>query len=304
MSQVQYEASGSEVSKVESDIAQTVNLADTVVNLIREPIVLLYQNISKKKALHASLGIWKDEALDDAGQCRIPVLLEEGLEAHLVQTDGVIECLAKEPTSGPQERQKFRLSWGNNNNLRKSGKSPSLPPGMACWAYFLHSLGIRPGMSVVGWRPLTDGLISTQNGGVEMEIDGSALCHLINLYSISPQPDRRRRRVLRLLPNQSVPKSHTFSFGKLGWDTINDQLHAHFTPGVETKLNAAKQPFGEQGSLLEPGTIMASYLSTLEYGASDQQFHLPSPQDPLHKRIASLTRCLRELRTKSHGLLY
>lgn len=50
--------SGSDVSKVESDILQTINLADTVVTLVREPISLLYNNISKAKKLKQNLGAW------------------------------------------------------------------------------------------------------------------------------------------------------------------------------------------------------------------------------------------------------
>ncbi|KAF5579659.1 PFS domain protein [Fusarium subglutinans] len=261
MSQIQYEASGSEVSKVESDIAQTVNLADTVVNLIREPIVLLYQNISKKKALHASLGIWKDEALDDEGRCRIPVMHKKGIEDHLVETNGIVESVLKREASPvPKDRQMFRFSWAKNNNLIPSRKSPTLSPGTACWAYFLHSLGIRPGMKVVGWRPVTGGYINTQNGGIEMEVDGAALCHVINLYSVLPVADNWGHRLIKILPDPDVPNSCTFAFGKLAWDTVDGHIHAHFTAGVEDELGATKQPFGEQGSFMEPGTVMASYL--------------------------------------------
>ncbi|KAF5536834.1 PFS domain-containing protein [Fusarium napiforme] len=266
-SNIQYEASGSEVSKVESDIAQTVNLADTVVNLIREPVVLLYQNISKKRALHASLGIWRDEAPDDAGQYRIPVMLENGLEAQLVRTDGIIDCRSSNTTSlVPQERRMFRLSWGRKGNSSQVQKPQTPPLGSACWAYFLHSLGVRPGMNVLGWRPSTDGYISTQNGGVEMEIDGSALCHIINLYAKLPEGDCWGERPIRIRPDLGVPKSCTFPSGKLAWEAVNDQLHAHFTPGVEAHLNTAKQPFREQGNFMEPNTMMISYLTALRYG--------------------------------------
>lgn len=89
MPQVTYEPFGSEVFKVESDIAQTINLADTVVKLIYESVSLLYENISKKKALHTSLGIWEDEALEGERHCRIPVMLKKGFETRIVRSDGI-----------------------------------------------------------------------------------------------------------------------------------------------------------------------------------------------------------------------
>ncbi|GKT41221.1 uncharacterized protein ColSpa_01402 [Colletotrichum spaethianum] len=66
--------SGSDLSIVESDIVQTITLADTLVTLIREPIAIVYKNITKTQALKRSLGLWQEEALDDNGQSRIPVL--------------------------------------------------------------------------------------------------------------------------------------------------------------------------------------------------------------------------------------
>jgi hypothetical protein len=80
--------SGSEVSKVESDVSQTISLVDSIVTLLREPVSLLYQNIKKREVLERNLGYWQTEALDDYKQCRIPVLRLTEFETHLVKTDG------------------------------------------------------------------------------------------------------------------------------------------------------------------------------------------------------------------------
>ncbi len=47
----QVPVSGSEVSKVESDVSQTISLAGSVITLLREPVALLYQNINKAQKL-------------------------------------------------------------------------------------------------------------------------------------------------------------------------------------------------------------------------------------------------------------
>lgn len=37
-------------------------------------------------------------------------------------------------------------------------------------------------MGIVEWKPAIDSYINTQNGGIEMEIDGAALSHIMKLY--------------------------------------------------------------------------------------------------------------------------
>jgi hypothetical protein len=103
--------SGSDVSKVESDISQTVSLADTVVTLVREPISLLYNNINKTKKLKQSLGAWQDEALDANGQSRIPVLRLDEFEEHLVATDGKIEYKSTTKTEEDNRRASLGRSF-------------------------------------------------------------------------------------------------------------------------------------------------------------------------------------------------
>lgn len=293
--------SGSDVSKVESDILQTINLADTVVTLVREPISLLYNNINKAKRLKQSLGVWRDEALDENGQSRIPVLRLLEFEEHLVTTDGKVEYPAKlaEEKGQVSFGEKFRSYWASNNQPSPSSGvlSPQLPTaGASCWSYFLYTLGIHPGMQIASWRPSIDGYINTQNGGVEMEIDGSVLCHIINLYSTTPDPDPWARQEEEEMPNRREAKQVTFPFGELAWEKVDGKMHAHFKPGLEKELASTKIPFGDDvGSKFEPGTLVASYLTALNHGVSDASFQLASPTAPISQRIERFVECFKAL---------
>jgi hypothetical protein len=101
MLEMQVESSGSEVSKVESDIIQTITLADTIVTLIREPVTLLYQNIIKGQLLKQSLGPWQREAFEENKRCRIPVLRREEFEEYIVKIDGIV------PSCMPADNKKI-----------------------------------------------------------------------------------------------------------------------------------------------------------------------------------------------------
>jgi hypothetical protein len=289
MAQAQVQPSGSDLSKVENDIVQTISLADTIITLIREPIALVYKNVTKAQQLKRSLGLWQEEALDDTGQCRIPVLPLKGFEEHLVRTDGAVPAV----TSASGSDRRARISWGSwwaqNPNSSPRLELPSA--GTACWAYFLFALGIRPGMDVVAWRPSTDGFINTQNGGIEMEVEGSVLCHIINLFSVTLNPEPWTRAWAENLPDRRRERHCDFPFGRLVWTTAGDQIHAHFTPGLESELASAKQPFGVHGTLMDRGTIMASYLTALLHGVSDSKYRLAPPNAALPERISRLTTC-------------
>ena len=293
------ERSGSEVSKVESDIEQTVKLADTIVTLIREPVTLLYQNITKAQALRRSLGSWEGEARDGNGHYRIPVLLGAAFDDHLVSVDGMVSAPPQEDVKPSSKIPGgFQFPWAGMQHKSTSANSEFPPAGTACWGYFLFALGIRPGKGVASWRPSIDGFISTQNGGIEMEVDGSVLCHIINLYSTTLNPDPWGRSWPEELPDRRKRKQCDFPFGKLSWDTIANQIHAHFTPGVESSLASVKQPFGVNGSLMQPKTIMASYYTALIHGVSDRTFQLAHPGAPILERIDRLTTCFDALHSR------
>jgi hypothetical protein len=53
---MQAQLSGDKVSQVESDIEQTFTLAGTIVTLVKEPIVLAWQNLEKRAAIKRSIG--------------------------------------------------------------------------------------------------------------------------------------------------------------------------------------------------------------------------------------------------------
>ncbi|EEA26016.1 hypothetical protein TMatcc_005732 [Talaromyces marneffei ATCC 18224] len=151
-------------------------------------------------------------------------------------------------------------------------------------------------MQVASWRPSIDGYINTQNGGVEMEIDGSVLCHIINPYSTTPDPDPWACQEEEEMPNRREAKQVTFPFGELAWSTVEGKTHAHFKPGLEKELANAKVPFGDEvGSKFEPGTLIASYLTALNHGASDPNFQLASPTAPISERIDRFVKCFMAL---------
>ncbi|OIW22968.1 hypothetical protein CONLIGDRAFT_694314 [Coniochaeta ligniaria NRRL 30616] len=133
-----------------------------------------------------------------------------------------------------------------------------------------------------------------------MEFEGSVLCHIINLFSVTLDPEPWARQWPEELSDRRRERHCEFPFGKLAWTAAGDQLHAHFTPGLESELASAKQPFGFNGTLMEPGTIMASYLTALLHGVSDSEYRLAPPTAPLPERISRLTTCF-DLLTSRDG---
>lgn len=126
-------------------------------------------------------------------------------------------------------------------------------------------------------------------------MEGSALCHIINIYSLTPDMySCSHGREYRL--DRQADKKCRFAFGELAWDAVGDQLHAHFTPGPEKELVSAKPPFGLDESDMDPGTIMASYLTALLHGTSDPGLRLASPVAPLLKRITRLMSCVHKIK--------
>lgn len=298
MAQTPVQPSGTDVSKIESDISQTITLADTIVTVIREPIATLYNNYQSSRQLKESLGLWQEEALDGNRQPRIPLLRQKSFEDYLVQIDGTVP--AAHLVSQTEERAPS--AWARIPVLSRLSPEPrpqpeSLPPGMACWAYFLYALGVYPGKGVTAWRP-SNGFINTQNGHIEMEIEGPVLCHIINLFSTTLDPDSWARDEREQLPNRRQRMHCNFPFGELAWTTHGTQLYAYFTPGSEGDLKSAKQPFGGNVEFIHPGTFMASYWNALHHGVSDQDYQLADPKTALPERMARLVTCWKRLRRR------
>lgn len=104
MAETKYEPSGSHVSKAESDVAQTISLAGSIITLVREPVALVYKNVARGQRLKRSPSAWQPEAIDEAGRCRIPMLRGEEYERHLVATDGVVPAGQRAATPGTTQR--------------------------------------------------------------------------------------------------------------------------------------------------------------------------------------------------------
>jgi len=157
MAQPQVQPSGSEVSKVENDIAQPVSLADTVVTLIREPVTLLYQNITKSQELKLRLGHWQEKQLMRQNVSNIGLRLKEVEEYIMKMVENIPGCIRTDDKSNldskrPSLRESFRLSWGSTRVQIGSPRPDKIPTGQVRWVYLLFALGIRAGMGIIGWR--------------------------------------------------------------------------------------------------------------------------------------------------------
>jgi hypothetical protein len=248
---------GSQLSKVEADILQTITLGNTVVTLIKEPVTLLYNNIQKKQALKRSLGIWQKEAYEH-GELHIPQLCQEKFETYLNQHVGILQATGEYQAG-------------------------------ASWGYLLYGLGVHPGMRTIKWRPVLSESIFTQNGGIEMEMDGAVLCHILNLYRTEIDWNSFRSSSYSYQKIEELGQCR-LSFGTLAWAENGDHVHARFEPGSLTTLREQKQPFAAVGRRMEPYTHMIAYFNALQHGVSDPSFHLPHHSAPLPDRSRQLVR--------------
>lgn len=96
----------------------------------------------------------------------------------------------------------------NDGILKPEGRLPA----KSSWAFLMHALGIKPGDGLVEWRPSMDGYIWTQNGGMEIEIDGSAFCTIINLFMIDGKMDDHPRGKVK---SSEEIKRARFRFGSV-----------------------------------------------------------------------------------------
>lgn len=334
MPQAFHRASVSDVSsnKVEGE-SETISLADSIVTLIRQPVKSISDGqkfrkslgIWQKEAVDES-GHWRVPVLlrnsfesylvDTDGV--VAAATQDVMAAAAMKASKRWKSRLSLTSSGQKHRRSpspnssKTLSISSASALSMSSLSTSssssskaephlnlqlVPPGTACWAHLLFALGVHPGKGVVNWKPPPpDGFLSTQNGGIEMEVDGAALCHIMNLYSMSLDPHPWSRQWHEMLPNRRVLKQCDFVFGKLAWALDDaDRLHAHFTPGPESAMALAKRPLGLDQLETEPGTIIASYLTALFHGVSDLKFQLAATSAPLPERIDRLIACFAML---------
>jgi len=114
----------------------------------------------------------------------------------------------------------------------------------------------------------------------------------MNLYGLSQTPSIGWGRRGTHIPLYTDNKVCKFAFGTLSWEKTDGQIHAHFEPGVEKELNAAKIPFAALSISFEPNTLVATYLTVLEHGVCDPELHLADPRASLKERIQTLLNCL------------
>lgn len=148
-------------------IDKTVSTAGLVYSAIDQYVAAPYSRwrLSTQKSNDArlALGEWHEYLYNPAGKFYMnPVLSEIGLQAHL-----------------------------------KSSRGQATPQGpckaTARWAQLLHALEIRPETGIVSRNT------SEQHKDVDtlrLEVEGSAMCHVINLFCV--RPSRRGETQLRL----------------------------------------------------------------------------------------------------------
>ncbi len=80
-------------------------------------------------------------------------------------------------------------------------------------------------------------------------------------------------------------------------------MYTHISPlGRESDLRTAKQPLGYCGGLIEPGTLMATYLSALENGSLDSELRLAPPTASIRERVDKLFLCLSKMKRGRYGM--
>lgn len=114
-------------------------------------------------------------------------------------------------------------------------------------------------------------------------------------YSTTLDSKPKARRWPETLPDRRSKRFCTFRFGTLAWETSNGQVHAHFKPGLEIELSGKHIPFGNAGPLMEPDTLVISYLTALEHDVSDPTIQLAKSTAPLPERIQAFLQCFNEL---------
>ncbi|KAF3065201.1 hypothetical protein GL218_01081 [Daldinia childiae] len=144
-----------------ADAQQTVTLTETIISLVGNYVSTTYKNKRATEEFRERLGEWADEALDPDrnGKWRQPCLRIEKFEKHMIQHDG---------------------------QFKPSGKCTS----SFAWAQLLYALDIRPGNNIVEWKTISiTAPDPVESGQISLEVDGSVLCHIVNLFRYYSDPD-------------------------------------------------------------------------------------------------------------------
>lgn len=152
-------------------------------------------------------GEWKKEAFDSDGNRLTPFIGLEKFEAHLERCKGF---------------------------LRPTGRYGATPT----WADLLFAFAIRPGMNVITWKPITSGC-ERDSHDMHLEIEGSVLCHIINLYEYEVTDEGKT------IPYDMVPPQgeFDFQFGQIKMATSQGQIEVKFKPAMLQKVMTTLKPF-------------------------------------------------------------
>ena len=245
------------------DTQQTVTLISALNDLVGRPLSSFFQRRNAEQSLRKHLGEWVDEAVDASGQWLRPVLTTIAFQNHLVQNDGQFQ-----PSGTCQS------TFG--------------------WARFLYALDIRPGCGVLSWNNYTNGLDPSERGSISLEIEGEALCHIINIYRIYDISAPSNFSHIDI----SGASSCRISFGSLSVKRIGQHFACSFQPGTPKELSKNRVPFSYsrpslgpsdvRSASFEPGLVVVKYLETLLYGISENKAILPPASAPLKERARTL----------------
>lgn len=226
----------------------------------------------------AKLGEWAAEAMDSHGRLLQPILRTKALEEHLVREEG-------------------------------RPKPSGLCESSLAWAQLLYGLNVRPGMGVLAWK-LPPKEVGPSVEGLSLQVDGPAMCHIVNLFRIYKEPSPMTFSPGGSMRNEYWKKGEKntcdFPFGTIRIDLqathpgLPDKVKTIvFEPGSLQDLEQQRLPFShtpypcgyrlrETCLTFESSTLMAKYLD----GVYSQGFvadtasigPLPAPGSSLKKR--------------------
>lgn len=229
--------------------------------LFKEIVADVYPSIASAaanrkaiKSLNDKIGEWAKEAKDGDGRWQQPILTRDALKAHLI------------------------LSKGRPNPTGKCEASFD-------WAKLLYALNIRPGDGTLEWGLPSNDNDPATTGTISLDIEGEALCDIINLYKQYLASSIGRINEHRLwfgILELNDEETHSFSFASSSSKALTEP-HPPF-----------KHRFQDEGRLREgfikfpEATVMETYLDALNDGGSDQTILLENGKKPLQDRARSL----------------
>ncbi|KAL7928740.1 hypothetical protein V8C35DRAFT_317413 [Trichoderma chlorosporum] len=269
--------------------ATWVSLTDQVIGDVRSMSILAAERIKRERQLKADLGEWIEMVKRD-GRWYLPVLRMGGFRKHLEEKDGCFTpCETCHATYG--------------------------------WAKMLHALDISPSSSILEWNDTPAGYDPLTQGPISLQVDGSVLCDIINIYQLYSGM-RRTGDGLYIFPFGTLRVRRRGSDSTSEEGSLFDVDSQYGTdPGFDCDfkaysseaLSSPRTPFCHEAMhirpelCLEEGTVYISYRNALEYGISDTRAALGIAQDhqnePRKARAWALINAMQILRSKDQLFL-